>query len=124
MNKKLEYLNKVSKVKKHKFTIISDTEAIHDRLASNIESYNSKARELNSIREEMIDLGEEVRQDWDGFIGNLETLRQEADRIGIDVDELGLDYVTSRGERMEYNVGLIREISVGLFNINGLHDFK
>ena len=55
---------------------------------------------------------------------NIGTLQQKADKIGITIDELGLDYITSKVGDYEYTVGLVEEVSAGVLNITGLSDFR
>ena len=105
-------------------SIISDTEAIHERLMDNMETFRGYANELKNLRDNVSDVGEAVRQDWDALTTNLSTLQDKADDIGITVDELGLDYIVSQADRFQYTADVIEEVKVGMFNVTGLSSFR
>ena len=123
---KEKFLAELSKQRPTKInlSIISDTEAIYERLLDNMETFRGYANELKNLQDNVSDVGEAVRQDWDALTTNLSTLQDKADDIGITADELGLDYIVSQADRFQHTADVIREVQAGVFNITGLHEFR
>ena len=123
---KEKFLAELSKQRPTKInlSIISDTEAIHERLMDNMETFRGYVNELKNLQDNVSDVGEAVRQDWDALTTNLSTLQDKADDIGITADELGLDYIVSQADRFQHTADVIREVQGGVFNITGLHEFR
>ena len=123
---KEKFLAELSKQRSSKInlSIVSDTEAIEERFKSNLNRFFDLARQLQDLRDEVPSLGNEIKSDFDALMLNINTLQEKADEIGISVDDLGLDYITSKTGDYEYTVGLVEEVSAGVFNISGLSDFR
>ena len=123
---KEKFLAELSKQRPTKInlSIISDTEAIYERLLDNMETFRGYANELKNLQDNVSDVGEAVRQDWNALTTNLSTLQDKADDIGITADELGLDYIVSQADRFQHTADVIREVQAGVFNITGLHEFR
>ena len=123
---KEKFLAELSKQRPSKInlSIISDTEAIHERLMDNMETFRGYVNELKNLQDNVSDVGEAVRQDWNALTTNLSTLQDKADDIGITADELGLDYIVSQADRFQHTADVIREVQAGVFNITGLHEFR
>ena len=123
---KQKFFKEVNKFKTHKvdLSIVSDTEAIEERFKNNLNKFFDLARQLKEIQNEAPSLGSEIKSDFDALMLNIGTLQQKADEIGITIDELVLDYITSKVGDYEYTVGLVEEVSAGVFNITGLSDFR
>ena len=130
MNKEkfFESLNKrrgkKTKLSKIELSILSDTEAIHERLMDNFTKFSTYANQLKGLKDDVSDVGEAIRQDWDAFSMNLNTLKEKANDLGVSVDDLGLDYIVSVGDRFQETADAVREVQVGVFNISGLHLFR